>query len=192
MAETDGIALRERADAHGNGAAHDEVARLVERMNEPQTAAAMHTLLDNIELLAVIVSGIDGLARKGETIGDTIAEVLAEARAAGRATGLDVRTTSRQLSTLIPALADAAPAIQRIVASPIVNPEPIAVLSEAAEALVKGVKAAQENDSRLGLGGLLKALRDDDVQRTVGFVIEVARVFGKEVSNVRIAPGSGA
>lgn len=161
--------------------AHAEVERLVERLAEPRTSAALHTLLDNIELLAVMVNGLDGLARKGEVIGDTLGEVLHEVRAAGRATGLDVRTTSQQLATLIPTLAEASPAINRILESPIVEPEPIAVLSEAAEALVKGLQAAQQNQTKVGLRGLLKATKDEDVQRGLGFLIEVAKVFGRDL-----------
>lgn len=163
--------------------AHAEVERLVERLAEPRTSAALHTLLDNIELLAVMVNGLDGLARKGEVIGDTLGEVLHEVRAAGRATGLDVRTTSQQLATLIPTLAEASPAINRILESPIVEPEPIAVLSEAAEALVKGLQAAQQNQTKVGLRGLLKATKDEDVQRGLGFLIEVAKVFGRDLKN---------
>ena len=163
--------------------AHAEVERLVERLAEPRTAAALHTLLDNLELLAVMANGLDGLARKGEVIGDTLGEVLHEVRAAGRATGLDVRTTSQQLATLIPTLADASPAINRILESPIVEPEPIAVLSEAAEALVKGLQAAQQNQTKVGLRGLLRATKDEDVQRGLGFLIEVAKVFGRDLKN---------
>ena len=166
-----------------------EVDRLVDRLGEPQTAAALHTLLDNIELLAVIVNGIDGLARKGEVIGDTLAEVLAEARAAGKATGLDLRETSQQLSTLIPTLAEASPAIRRILASPIVEPEPIGVLSEAAVALVKGLQTAQANQTRVGLRGLLKVTKDEDVQRGLGFIIEVAKVFGSHLATTQQANG---
>jgi hypothetical protein len=162
---------------------HSEVERLVDRLNEPQTAASLHLLLDNVELLAVLLSGIDGLARKGEIIGDTLAEVLYEVRAAGRATGLDAKETSRQLATLIPTLAEASPAINRILASPIVEPEPIAVLSETAVALVKGLKAAQDNQTMVGLRGLIKATKDPDVQRGLGFVIEVARVFGRDLAD---------
>ena len=162
---------------------HSEVDRLVDRLNEPQTAASLHLLLDNVELLAVLISGIDGLARKGEIIGDTLAEVLHEVRAAGRATGLDLKETSRQLATLIPTLAEASPAINRILDSPIVEPEPIAVLSETAVALVKGLQAAQDNRTMVGLRGLVKATRDPDVQRGLGFVIEVARVFGRDLAD---------
>jgi uncharacterized protein YjgD (DUF1641 family) len=166
-----------------------EVDRLVDRLGEPQTAAALHTLLDNIELLAVIINGIDGLARKGEVIGDTLAEVLAEVRAAGKATGLNLRETSEQLSTLIPTLAEASPAIRRILASPIVEPEPIDVLSEAAVSLVKGLQTARTNQTRVGLRGLYAATKDEDVQRGLGFIIEVAKVFGSHLATDPTANG---
>jgi Protein of unknown function (DUF1641) len=158
-----------------------EADRLLDRLEDPRTAAALHSLLDNVELLAVLLGGLDGLARKGEVIGDTLAEVLTEARAAVDATGLDPMTTSRQLSTLIPTLAAASPAINRILDSPIVEPEPIEVLSETAVALVKGLKSAQANETRVGLTGLVRATRDDDVQRGLGFLIEVAKVFGRNL-----------
>ena len=160
----------------------EQVDRLIDRLSEPRVAASLNLLLDNIELIAVMVSGIDGLARKGEVIGDTLAEVLHEARAAGAATGLDLRQTTSQLSTLIPTLAEASPAINRILESPILEPEPIAVLSETAVSLVKGLKAAQEHQKKVGLKGLYQATKDDDVQRGLGFIIEVARAFGRDIA----------
>lgn len=160
-------------------AARPEVERLLDRLEDPRTATALHTLLDNAELVAVLVGGLDGLARKGEVIGDTLAEVLHELRAAGKASGLDPATTTQQLATLIPTLADASPAINRILDSPIVEPEPIDVLSETAIALVRGLKSAQANDTRVGLTGLVRATRDPDVQRGLGFLMEVAREFGR-------------
>jgi hypothetical protein len=180
--------------AHTMVAARDqaEIDRLVDRLGEPQTAAAMHTLLDNVELLSVIVAGLDGLARKGEVVGDTLAEVLHEIRAAGKATGLDVRTTSRQLATLIPTLAEASPAINRILESPIVEPEPIEVLSDTAEALVKGLRQARANQTQIGLRGLIKATGDPDVQRGLGFIVEVAKVFGRDLADQQSSPRPAA
>jgi len=158
-----------------------EVDRLLDRLNDPTVAASLNSLLDNIELLAVLVAGLDGLARKGEIIGDTIAETLEQIRSTGRSTGLDPLAAAQQLGTIIPTLAAASPAINRILESPIVEPEPIDVLSETAVALVDGLKAAEAGETRLGLRGLLKATRDRDVQRGLGFVVEVARVFGRDL-----------
>ena len=158
-----------------------EVDRLVRRLNDPAVAASLNSLLDNVELLAVLVEGLDGLARKGEVIGDTLGEVLGQLRVAGRESGLDPVTTAHQLSTILPTLAAASPAINRILESPIVAPEPIDILSETAVALVDGLRAAEAGETRLGVFGLLKATRDKDVQRGLGFLVEVARVFGRDL-----------
>jgi len=173
-----GVVIRDQA----------QVDRLVDRLSEPRVAASLNLLLDNIELLAVMVSGMDGLARKGEVIGDTLAEVLHEARAAGSATGLNLRETTSQLSTLIPTLAEASPAINRILESPILEPEPIAVLSEAAVSLVKGLQAAQAQNKKVGLKGLYQATKDEDVQRGLGFIIEVAKEFGRHIASTNPNP----
>lgn len=159
-----------------------EAYRLLQRLEEPKTAASLNLLLDNIELLAVIVAGLDGLARKGEIIGDTVAEVLGEVRAAGQATGIDPLEMSRQLATVVPTLADASPAINRVLATPIVDPGPIAILSETAVALVKGLEEAQKNETKLGLRGVYKATKDEDVRRGLGFFVEVLRVFGRDLA----------
>ncbi|MEO1056990.1 MAG: DUF1641 domain-containing protein [Actinomycetota bacterium] len=163
--------------------ARPEAERLLDRLEDPRTAAALNSLLDNVELLAVLIGGLDGLARKGEVIGDTLAEVYTEAKAAVDASGLDPAQTTQQLSMLIPTLADASPAINRILDSPIVEPEPIDVLSETAVALVRGLKAAQANDTRVGLTGALRSTRDPDVQRGLGFIVEVAREFGRVLAD---------
>jgi hypothetical protein len=174
----------------GNGAAaleaRTEVDRLVDRLNDPATAAALNSLLDNAELLATLVAGLDGVFRKGDLIADTVTEVLGQAKAAGASTGMDYRKTTEQLATLIPAVAKAAPAIHRVVDSGIVEPEPVAVLSEAAQALVDGLQAAQAVDAKVTPVGLLKAFRDEDVQRGLGFAIAVLKVFGKKMTRIEL------
>jgi hypothetical protein len=174
----------------GNGSTalepRTEVDRLVDRLNEPGTAAALNSLLDNADLLATLVAGLDGVFRKGDLIADTVTEVLGQAKAAGAATGLDYRQTTEQLATLIPAVAKAAPAIHRVVDSGLVEPEPVAVLSEAAQALVAGLQAAQAADARVSTIGLLKAMRDEDVQRGLGFAIAVLKIFGREMTRIEL------
>lgn len=155
-----------------------EIDHLIERLGEPRTAAALNNLLDNIELISIVVSGLDELARRGDVISDTMAEVITEVRAAGSATGLDVGQTTHQLAAIIPALADAAPAIRRLSDSAIVEPESVEVVGLAGRALVDAFDRAQSSDVRVGLGGMYKATRDPDVQRGLGFLIELARSFG--------------
>ncbi len=173
--------------AQGTNGSHpqSEADRLLERLEDPRTAAALNTIVDNLELLAVLVAGLDGLARKGEVIGDTLAEVLHEVRATAQSTGLDPATTAQQLATVIPTLADASPAINRVLESPIVEPEPIEVLSDAATAAVTGLKRAQANDTQMTVFGAVRATRDPDVQRGIGYAIEVLRALGQDLATDR-------
>lgn len=166
-----------------------DLEELVERLGEPGTVAALNSLLDNAALVAVLVAGLDGLARKGDVVSDTIAEVIAELRGAGRATGLDVRTTTRQLATLIPILAEAAPAVERVAHSPIVADEAVAVVGASARALTIGFERARTAAPPRGALGVLRATRDEDVRRGLGFLIEVARALGQELRAQSEAPG---
>ena len=157
-----------------------ELEAILDRLSQPRTAAALESLLDHAELLAVIVGGLDGLARKGDVIADTVAEVLRELRAAGRSTGMDLKTTTHQLSVLIPTFAEAAPAISRVAHSAIVDEEAVAVVGMMGTALSAGFAAAKEKDARIGLRGLLRATKDEDVQRGLGLLVEMARALGRQ------------
>ena len=167
---------------HTNGGTPAELEDLVDRLAEPQKLAALNSLVDNLELIAVIVAGLDGLARKGDTIADTVTEVIGQVRAATRATGMDPRETTEQLATLIPTLAEAAPAIHRVASSAIVHEDAVAVVGEASEALIEGYENASSRGTKLGAVGLLKATGDADVQRGLGFLVEVARVLGRKLA----------
>lgn len=166
-----------------------DLERLIERLGEPRTAAALNTLLDNIELIAVLVAGLDGLARKGDLISDTVAEVISQVRAASDASGMKPGETTRQLATVIPALADASPAIRRLSESAIVDPDSITVVGLAGQAMSNAYESARPGDG-IGLGGMLRATRDPDVKRGLGFVIELAREFGRSLDRDELRKGT--
>lgn len=67
--------------ANGVHTSRDASAQaLLDRLNEPHTAAALHQLLDHAELLAYGVGALDGLARRGEELTDNVAASLDELR----------------------------------------------------------------------------------------------------------------
>src|SRR5690349_24824950 len=45
---------------------------VIARLSEPQTAAALNTLLDHADLLAISVVALDGLVGRSEVIGDAL------------------------------------------------------------------------------------------------------------------------
>jgi len=162
-------------------AARTGLEEVLDRLSQPENLRALNSLADHLPLIAVLVEGIDGLARKGDIITDTIAEVLEQMRAAGRASGLDVRETTEQLATLIPTFAEAAPAIHRVATSAIVHEDAVAVVGDTGLALAAGYRTAQREKPRVGPAGLLRATREPDVQRGLGFLIEVAREIGRQL-----------
>lgn len=163
--------------------ADDPVQALAQRLAEPGVAEALNTLLDHADLLALLVVGLDGLISRGDTIADSLASGVSDLRSAGEQTRLDavkVVTAAQQLSQLAPFLLDRLSVLENLLNSDLGDPRAIGVASAASRALV----SASEQSARPrigGLRGLLRALKDDDVNRALGFVISVARAFGREL-----------
>jgi len=62
----------------------DPAQALAKRLAEPRTAAAVNTLLDHADLLALLVSGLDGLVSRGDTITDSLADSSTSSAAGDR------------------------------------------------------------------------------------------------------------
>ena len=157
---------------------HDrpEVDRLLDRLEDPAVAASLNSLLDNVELLAVLVAGL--------TRGERRREPSDGPGRRGHRRTIRLGRGAHALGPRPGPLAEAGAAAMTSISLPMAGvpePEPIDVLSETAVALVDGLKAAEAGKTRLGLFGLWRATRDKDVQRGLGFVVEVAKVFGRDL-----------
>ncbi len=163
----------------------DPATVLAQRLAEPRTAAALNTLLDHADLLAVLVTGLDALVSRSDTITDSLASGVSELRAAGeptRASAAQLATTARQLSALAPPLLDKLPVLEALLGSDLADPKVIDVASTASRAVVAGAEQAQANDLKIsGVRALLRALRDPDVSRALGFVFAIAKALGTEL-----------
>lgn len=159
------------------------IEAVTERLDDPAVAASLVTLLDNAELLSTLVLGLSGLISRSESIMDTVVEGLHDYRASTDERP-DGAPTLGQLGQAARELADAAPALQAVLDSAMTRPETIALLSLVSEAATEGAEAARANDAKVSTYGLIKAMRDDDVQRGVGLVIEIARALGRRLPAV--------
>ena len=159
---------------------------LADHLAEPRTVAALNTLLDHADLLAVLVSGLDELVSRGDTIAESFADSVSELRAAGqpaRSSAAQLVTTAQQLGTLTPALVDKLPVLEALLSSDLAAPELIEVASMASRAVITGADQAQVSDLKVtGVVGLLRALKDPDVSRALGFVLSIAKALGKELN----------
>ena len=176
--------------ANGQAVAVTPADTVRDRLDDPQVAAALNTLLDHADVLAVLVSGLDGFVRRGDTITETVSSAVAEFRGASAAgipgadalKGVDLQGLAQSLATLSGSLVGAAPGLNTLLSSQLTDPEAADVLAALGQALVEGkAAAAADLGGPRGMFGLWKVSRDPDVVRGLGFLIQVARAFGRRI-----------
>ncbi|RDV36523.1 DUF1641 domain-containing protein [Bradymonadaceae bacterium TMQ3] len=144
------------------------LTRLTLRLTEPRVLATLEQLLDAGEQapgqLAMAVDVVDDLVQRARARGlEPVA--LTEALASSGLT----------LATLLQS-----PELRALLASPAFAPHALATAHKALNALADTSPA---DAPRVGMLGLLNALRDDNVRRALGFALEVARAFGAALAD---------
>ena len=185
--------------AHASLTAHPEGDELVEdspgddliqRLDDPQIASSLAVILDHADLLATIIMGVDGVLRRADVIGDSVASGVNELRNLAAASNghrpwpsIDVAALSDSVTRLSAAVVDATPALDRLLHSSLTDPQTADVLAEVGEALVEGKRAATEDPrGPKGVFALMRATKDPDVSRGLGFMIQIARAFGRRLA----------
>lgn len=164
---------------------------LRERLDDPAVAASLNSLLDHADLLAILVSGLDGMIRRGDEIGASLTSAVEELKggmAPGAMPGIeslksvDLQGLAASLASLSGALVNATPALNTVLASRLTDPEAADVLAQLGQALVNGKAAAKADPGGpKGVFGLWRVSKDKDIIRGLGFMIQVARAFGKSL-----------
>ncbi len=154
---------------------------LAARLDDPQTAESLNQILDHVDLLAVVVTGLSGLVSRGDTITDSLSDGMREF--AGLEQSFDVAgllAAAKQFSDAAPKLLEMLPMLERLLSSDIVDPQVIDLGSAVARAAVTGAQQSQGASVR-GVRALLRVLKDDDVSRAMGFVFSVAKALGQQL-----------
>lgn len=190
------------ASVIANARSADPAEALGERLSDPRVAASLTILLDHADLLAVLVTGLDALVSRGDTIADSLADGVAELRTAGEQTQADraqLAGAARQLKALTPAVLDklplmesllnGLPVLESLVSSDLADPRLIGISGTVARAVVRGAEdAATAPVPATGIRALLRALKDPDIARALGFVLSIAKALGKDLEDTRTAP----
>lgn len=159
----------------------EPIDAVAERLNDPAVAASLVTLLDNAELLSTLVLGLSGFISRGEMIVDSLAEGLNDIRAVN-ASRPDGTPTLADLRTATSELVEAAPALRQVLGSAMTQPATIDLLSMFSEAAVEGAEAARRNHTEVkGPFSALKAMKEPEVQRGLGLLIEISRALGRRL-----------
>lgn len=162
---------------------------LLQRLDDPRIASSLSVILDHADLLATIIVGLDDLLRRGEVIGDSLLCGVAELRVAASTNGqpawpsLDIAGLSDTVTRLSAAAIGATPAVERLLRSPLTDPQTAEVLAQVGEALLEGKEAAAADPrGPKGVFALMRVTKDPDVSRGLGFLIEIARAFGQKLA----------
>jgi hypothetical protein len=139
---------------------------LSERLTDERTVAALEGALD--------------LVRDAPGLASMVADIADEQAARLRDDGIDpgdAVANGARTALLFASLVGTREvhALKTILASEVLAPEAVAVVSAAAQALVECQGRERE---RVGPVGLLRALRDPDIQRALDFLVGVGRRFG--------------
>jgi uncharacterized protein YjgD (DUF1641 family) len=157
-----------------------EGLRLLEKLTEPDTAAALERILDRSdqldELTALAEDAPDAIA--------TVVDILDAEYARAAAQGYDPEQTLRRAFGALSRLGELfrTEEFEALLDSGVLDPEALQVVGSLGSALVESQKEASRGETpRRGFFGLLGALRDPDVQRAIGFVTTFAKKFGRNL-----------
>jgi uncharacterized protein YjgD (DUF1641 family) len=146
------------------------------KLDDPQVAASLSLLLEHADTLALGVVALDGLLRRADTISSNIEGSLKDVKAIGDSFAY-VAAPTKRLAQDAPQIADA---VEALLDSGMLSREVVTLLGEMAGALVKGAEQARANRTSVaGILPVLRALKDPDVGRGFGLLIEVSRALGK-------------
>ena len=166
------------------GVVVDERAReglmLLEKMTEPETAAALGAVLDRAEHL----ERLSALAEDAPDAIATVVDILDTEYARAAERGYDPEQILRRSFNALGQLGDLfqSDEFEALLESGVLDPEALQAVGSLGSALVDTQKEARRGETpQRGFFGLLGALRDDDVQRAIGFITTFAKKFGRNL-----------
>ncbi|HCT55876.1 MAG TPA: DUF1641 domain-containing protein [Gemmatimonas aurantiaca] len=150
---------------------------LVERLGEEKTIEAVKAVLDRLELAAFTLEAIDGLLRRGDTIATALSADLDELKTASQ-------PDFAKLKELLAALPTLVAAGQTLVRSGMLEPQTVEVLGTIGRSAAESYEEAREAraaEKPIGIFGLLRALRDPDVNRAISFALHASKAYGQKL-----------
>jgi hypothetical protein len=159
---------------------------LLERLDDPRVATSLTYILDHADLLAVLVAGIHGFVERGDEIAEAVADGVRELRVAAPGAAelgpVDVAGLLSSLATLSNGVVGATPTLNSLLALS-ADPRLGSTITMLGEALVEGgEEAAKSPAAPTGVFGLLRVLKDDEVSRGLGLLIQIAKALGRKLS----------
>lgn len=150
---------------------------LLERFAEPRTIDAAKALVDKLELVVFLLEALEGFLKRGDEIAASMAAGAEDLK--GLADGPGGEKVRQVLGTL-PDLVDAGALLAE---AGMFEPKTVQVLAQLGRNVAESydeVKRAPEQ-APIGVLGLLKALKDPQVARSIRLGLAIAKRYGREL-----------
>lgn len=166
---------------------------LIERLGDPRTLEQLQTLLDKLETAVFLLEAVDGFLQRSPEIAESAAAAVGELRNANvnfdavrelaARTPRIVETLGRLTdSQALDRVPEAIGAVAVLADSGMLDPPLVKVLGEVGQRLGAAyTDAVSAPVQPLGAIGLVRALGEPEVQRTMGLLVAVARQFGRRL-----------
>jgi uncharacterized protein YjgD (DUF1641 family) len=157
---------------------------LIDQLGDPRTIASIQTVLGKMELAAFALTALDSFIERGDQITESVREGLKDAQ--GLASSIDFARMKPLLELMdhLPALLESGALEQlprlakfgiALADSGIADPESLAAVKDCFEA------ARKAPHQKTSIFGLIGALNDPHVNRSVTLALEFAREYGKRI-----------
>lgn len=158
--------------------------QLQERLADPRTIQALNKLLDQLPETLFLLDSLKGFLARGPEIADNISDSFDQFRPSKG----DVNRTRETITNAVVAAGKLQEFInsaqfKALLESDILKPESIQLVSLLARSLTTSVQN-YDAEARLGAIGLLRALNDPDVQRSVNFLVGILKNFGMDLKKL--------
>lgn len=157
------------------------LARIAGKATHPNILNALEKLVDHGDDFERAVDLLDDLPDSIAMAVDVVDEFIARASE----NGMDVVELTRVVATGGHQLAQfvQGPEFRMLLESGVLNPSAIETVGQVGDALASTKSSGPS--AGVGFFGLMGAMRDDDVQRALGFAVEFGRRFGKALTHGR-------
>lgn len=165
---------------------------LIETLGDPKTIEAIKLLLGKLELAVFALDAVDGFIRRSDVIADNVGVSLQDLRSIGETFNAEklkpfvtalpqllesgTRLADSGLLDHLPQFTDAAVTLAN---SGLLRPDVVNVMAEVGATVTKSYQdAKKEPERKTSLFGLIGALRDPDIQRSLTLLLDVAKHYG--------------
>ena len=160
------------------------LGQLLEKLTDPSAVAAMVQLLDHLPQLAQLAKWVNEMPNLVATLADTLDDYQQRCSADG--IDLEKAVVNGLRASLWLGSQIENEHLQRIgdlLASDILNPHAVNVVDNAAKSLTSAQEGVCDRDAknRIGIFGLLAALRKPEIQRSLAFAVRFGERFGKNL-----------